>query len=84
MISRHGRLVRVKPEIEEIVRLLANELAYEEHTIRNTALIYGLIILGLTKAVPTSDDEFRRLLNIMRNILVQAQPQVQTQIPLFR
>lgn len=82
MLSGVGRMVRVKPEVEEVVRLLARELGYEDHTIRNTALVYGLIILGLTKAVPRSDDEFIKLLNVLRYTLNQFH--TQTQVPLFR
>jgi len=82
VLSGVGRMVRVKPEVEEIVRLLAHRLGYEDHTIRNTALVYGLIFLSLTKAVPRSDDEFIKMLNVLRYALNQFH--TQTQVPLFR
>jgi len=56
--------VKVKAEVEEVVRELAKELGYQPFTIRNVALVYGLLLLSATRRVP-SEGELRRLLKTL-------------------
>ena len=56
--------VRVKAEVEEVVRELAKELGYQPYTIRNVALVYGLLLLSATRRIP-SEEELRRLLETL-------------------
>lgn len=64
-----GKQVRVKREIENVISIVANKLGYENYTIRNVALVYGLIILGLTKQVPKDDIEFKKMFKLLESII---------------
>ena len=63
----YGVHVRVKPEVEELVREIAERLGYEAYTVRNTAILLGLMVLSLK--MPKTDEEFLKLLNIVKVVL---------------
>lgn len=63
----YGVLVRVKPEVEELVRKVAERLGYETHTVRNVAILLGLAVLSLR--IPESDDDFLNLLRLVQVIV---------------
>jgi len=60
--------VKVKPEIEEMVRKIAYELGYMEYTIRNLAILLGLSIIKLAR-VPKTDKEFEKILDLVKVIV---------------
>lgn len=65
-MQKDGILVRVTPEIEELVREVANILEYQPHSIRNTAILLGLLSITTSKRIPDSDKEFIELLEITK------------------
>jgi len=63
-------LVRVKREIEELVGRIARKHGYMEFTVRNTAILYGLMVIAMAKArIPASDREFEELLEKVRGVV---------------
>jgi len=70
--ERYGVHVRVKPEVEELVRLVANHLGYLPYTMRNAAILYGLATILLARRVPDTDAEFLELLEKVRALARQA------------
>jgi len=64
-----GVVVRVKPIVENMVKSLASKLGYEPFTIRNTALLYGLMIVATSKKVPNTDAEFLELVEKVRDAI---------------
>jgi hypothetical protein len=64
-----GVVKRVHPEVEELVRTVGERLGYMPYAIRNTALIYGLLVIALTGRVPEDDREFFRLVEVVRTLL---------------
>ena len=54
--------VRVKGEVEELVRNVARKLRYSAFTVRNTALLLGLAHILALGRLPESDAEFLGLL----------------------
>jgi len=55
-------MVRVKGEVEELVREVARSLGYSAFSVRNTAILYGLAHILALGRVPESDAEFLELL----------------------
>jgi len=64
----YGVHVRVKPEVEELVREFAEKLGYEAYTIRNTAILLGLMVLSCGQ-MPKTDEEFLKLLGKVKVVL---------------
>ena len=64
-----GVIKRVHPEVEELVRVVGERLGYMPYAIRNTALVYGLLLIALTGRVPEDDREFFKLIEVVRTIL---------------
>ena len=64
-----GVVKRVHPEVEELVRTVGGLLGYTPYAIRNTALLYGLLLIALTGRVPEDDREFFRLVEVVRTLL---------------
>jgi len=67
-MGEYGALVRVKQDIEDIVKKLSDRLGYMPFTIRNTALLYGLAVLALSKRVPETDEEFEKVVENVRRL----------------
>jgi len=63
-----GEIVRVHKELEELIEMVAETLNYQNCTIRNVAIAYGLAILAITRKVPRNDNEFCILLNKVREL----------------
>jgi hypothetical protein len=64
-----GVIKRVHPEVEELVRVVGERLGYMPYAIRNTALLYGLLVITLVGKVPEDDREFFRLIEAVKNLL---------------
>ena len=64
--------VRVKAEVEEVVRELAKELGYQPYTIRNAAILYGLAQIALSRRIPETDEEFRSVIKKVRRLVGHA------------
>jgi hypothetical protein len=64
-----GVIKRVHPEVEELVRAVGERLGYTPYSIRNAALVYGLLVIALTKRVPEDDREFFGLVEVVRMLL---------------
>lgn len=60
--------MRVKREVEELVRQIAEETALAAFTVRNLAILYGLRFVRLAK-LPETDEEFVALLNQVKEEL---------------
>jgi len=59
----YNPMVRVKGEVEELVREVAKSLGYSPFSVRNTAILYGLAHIVSLGKVPESDQEFLELLS---------------------
>jgi hypothetical protein len=59
-------MVRVYPEVEKLVREVSDVLGYSYYTIRNTAILYGLMVIAREGKIPDNDLEFFRLIDITR------------------
>ena len=67
MITRSiGRLVRVKMEVEELIRKVSEYVGYNESTVRNVAILYGLQLIIRGAKIPEYDEEFEKLLESTR------------------
>jgi hypothetical protein len=64
-----GVIKRIHPEVEELVEVVGERLGYMPYAIRNTALVYGLLLIALTGRVPEDDREFFRLVEVVRTLL---------------
>lgn len=64
-----GILVRVKPDVEKLVRKMADRLGYYEFTVRNTAILLGLLTLAGTEWVPRTDKEFEDLIERVKKVI---------------
>jgi hypothetical protein len=66
-----GRQVRVKRGVEELVELVADWLGYEAFTVRNVALLHGLLFVALNKdrGLPGTDQEFEQMLRTARRVI---------------
>jgi len=58
----YNPVVRVKSEVEELVREIAKSLGYSAFSVRNTAILYGLISIKTLGVMPKKDAEFLELL----------------------
>jgi hypothetical protein len=64
-----GVPVRLKPQVEALVKEVARITGYMPFTVRNVAVLYGLYTLASTRGLPKSDWEFTLLLeNTQRSI----------------
>jgi len=61
-----GTQVRVASELEEMVKELADRLGYLPFAVRNTAILYGLMVIANLRKIPKDDSEFRELLDKVR------------------
>jgi hypothetical protein len=66
---RLGVQIRVKPEVDELVREIAVRLGYYPYTIRNLALLLGIQQLVLNPRIPKSDMEMEMLLAKTRRLV---------------
>jgi hypothetical protein len=64
-----GILVRVYPDVEYLVRYVSQVLGYQPSAVRNTALLYGLILLANSKRLPNDDAEFFKMIEITKEII---------------
>ena len=66
-----GKHVRVKRGVEELVELVADWLGYQAFTVRNVALLHGLLFVALNKdrGLPESDQEFEQMLRTARRVI---------------
>ena len=71
-MGEYGVMVRVKPEVEEVVKALARELGYLPYTIRNAAILYGLALLVLSRRIPETDEEFMSVIEKVRRLVGHA------------
>jgi len=55
-------MVRVKGEVEELVKEVAKSLGYSTFSVRNTAILYGLTHIVALGRIPETDSEFIELL----------------------
>jgi hypothetical protein len=62
-------MVRVYPEVEKLVREVSDVLGYSYYTIRNTAILYGLMVIAREGKIPDNDLEFFRLIDITRYVV---------------
>ena len=60
---------KVKPEVEILVRELARRLGFLPYTVRNTAILYGLAQIALSRRIPETDEEFLELLELVRRVV---------------
>ena len=61
--------VRVKREVEELVQVISRRTGFLPFTVRNTALLYGLMLITITGRIPESDREFLELMEKTKVIL---------------
>jgi hypothetical protein len=67
--ERMGILVRVPKEVERLIKVVGESLGYYPHSIRNTAILYGLMTIATTKTIPRDDQEFQVLLENVKDFL---------------
>ena len=65
--------VRVKGEVEELVKEVARKLRYSVFTVRNVAILYGLAQI-LASGMPESDAEFLELLERVARLAGKTAP----------
>lgn len=65
----YGIKLRVRPEVEELVVEVANELGYSRDTVRNVAILLGLILIKSGFEMPKDSKEFVKLLNTTKTII---------------
>lgn len=61
-----GVKMRIRPELEEVVRVIARSRGFTPSTVRNVALLYGLSVLLTGAPMPESDWEFYKALRALR------------------
>jgi len=66
-----GIEVRVYPDIERLVRYVADKLGYQPFVIRNIALLYGLMVLANSKKIPDNDNEFFRMIEVTKEMVIK-------------
>jgi hypothetical protein len=64
-----GIMVRVKPEVDVLVRYMADMVGYQPYVVRNVAILLGLQLLACNSKMPKNDDEFLELYNRTRLIV---------------
>ena len=64
-----GLMVRVKPEVDALVRYVADMVGYQPYVVRNVAILLGLQLLACNSKMPKNDDEFLELYNRTRLIV---------------
>jgi len=69
VLKMKTHLVRVKPEVEDLVKVVARRYGYLRFTVRNTAILYGLAMITLSGGIPESDRDFEKLLKRVRGII---------------
>lgn len=63
-------MLRVKPDVEELVEIVSRKLGYTRATLRNTTILWGLRILLMFDAkLPRTDEEFEELLEEIRQLI---------------
>jgi len=70
----HSAHVRVKVEVEELVREVAEELGYSAFTVRNVAILYGLAHILTVGRLPESDAEFLEILEKVSKLVGRPTP----------
>jgi ribosomal protein L30/L7E len=64
-----GALVRVKPEVEELVIEVSEGLGCSRDKVRNTAILLGLILIRSGFEVPDDNKEIVKLLKIVKTFI---------------
>ena len=67
-----GIEVRIYPDIENLVRYMSEILGYHPYIVRNTALLYGLILLANNRKIPEDDAEFFKMIETTKEIVRKA------------
>jgi hypothetical protein len=69
MRKMEGKIVKVNPVLEEIIRKIAEKYDLQPSTIRNTMILYGLLLFTLVENAPKNDEDFFRLLGLLLEFL---------------
>jgi hypothetical protein len=69
MFKMGGKIVKVNPILESIIRQIAEEYDLHPSTLRNTMILYGLLVFVLVENAPKDDDDFLRLLALLKEFL---------------
>lgn len=64
-----GIRVRVKREVEELVREVADTLGYYPYTVRNLAILLGIQQIAANPNIPKTDKAFESLLDKTRLVV---------------
>jgi hypothetical protein len=67
--EKRGVMVRIPREVEAIFSELHGWQGYHKCAIRNTALLYGLMVIAITGHIPKDDKEYQRLLDGAKRLL---------------
>jgi hypothetical protein len=68
-MGKSSRLMRIPVELSDVIEKMSEELNVLPHTLRNTAILYGLYVIAITKKIPKSDDEFQDLFNKLKRLV---------------
>jgi hypothetical protein len=63
-----SRIIRVYPKVEELVEEVSKKLGYQPFSVRNAAILYGLMTIVL-RGMPEDDEEFFKLIELTRNVI---------------
>lgn len=66
-----GKSVRVKGEIEELIDKISEKVGFQCYTVRNTAILFGLIQIAMGYKIPIYDEDFERLLKRVRSMILE-------------
>ena len=64
-----GALVRVKPEVEELVIKLSEELGCPRDRVRNTAILLGITLIKSGFEIPKDDVELIKLVRVTKTFI---------------
>ena len=67
-----GVKVRVKPEIEELVKYVSEKTGFQRYTIRNYAIILGLQQIALNGIPFETDQDFLKRFEVLRETIKKA------------
>jgi len=72
-------MVRLPKELGDIIEDMSKKFRVLPYSLRNTAILYGLYVIAISKRVPQSDEEFEYLLKKLREIAYEGEVHTQTQ-----
>jgi hypothetical protein len=67
--EKRGVMVRIPRDVRELFDQLDGWQGYQACAIRNTALLYGLMVIAITGKLPKNDEEYLKLLNAVKMML---------------